>query len=184
MQISKSLLLCLAIAAPCCLPSAARAADAEPENIVKAREALRQKMTELTAEQSAGLSDALPSDTEDLAKARRALRQKLYETQVAYGFGPVTVPVQLPPRDSDEAYKTREALRQKMEGSAAATTQPTQTVRRAAPGPAPFTPLPRVESPYGPDKQQKLQELLRRYQADELTPEQYHQERAKLLAAP
>jgi hypothetical protein len=38
-------------------------------------------------------------------------------------------------------------------------------------------------SPFSTDKQQQLSELLRKYQADEITPEQYHQERAKILAA-
>jgi hypothetical protein len=33
-------------------------------------------------------------------------------------------------------------------------------------------------------KQQQLNDLLRRYQADEVTPAQYHQERAKILAEP
>ena len=32
------------------------------------------------------------------------------------------------------------------------------------------------------EKQQRLQELLRRYQADEISPAQYHEERAKILA--
>ena len=34
------------------------------------------------------------------------------------------------------------------------------------------------------EKQQRLNDLLRRYQADEITPAQYHQERAKILAEP
>ena len=33
-------------------------------------------------------------------------------------------------------------------------------------------------------KQQQLNDLLRRYQSDEITPAQYHQERAKILAQP
>ena len=33
-------------------------------------------------------------------------------------------------------------------------------------------------------KQQQLNDLLRRYQSDEITPAQYHQERAKILAEP
>jgi len=33
-------------------------------------------------------------------------------------------------------------------------------------------------------KEQKLAELLRRYQADEITPYQYHLERAKIVAEP
>jgi hypothetical protein len=34
------------------------------------------------------------------------------------------------------------------------------------------------------DKLQKLSTLLQQYQADRITPEQYHQERAKILAGP
>jgi hypothetical protein len=44
-----------------------------------------------------------------------------------------------------------------------------------------------IESPPLPisaDKEQRLTELLRKYKADELSPEQYHQERAKILAEP
>jgi hypothetical protein len=38
--------------------------------------------------------------------------------------------------------------------------------------------------PISDAKQQKLKDLLRLYQADQLTPEQYHQQRAKILAEP
>ena len=31
---------------------------------------------------------------------------------------------------------------------------------------------------------QRLQELLRKYRADQVTPEEYHQQRAKILAEP
>jgi hypothetical protein len=184
MQMSKLLLLCFAGAALCTAPMA-RSADAENDNIAKAREALWQKMSELEGDQSAGLTDTVPTDTEEMAKARRALRDKLIETQAAYGFAPVTVPVQLPPRDSEDSYKVREALRQKMDAPAAApSAPPAAVVRRAPPGANAFTPMPRVQSPLANEKQQKLQELLRRYQADELTPSQYHEQRAKILAGP
>ena len=33
-------------------------------------------------------------------------------------------------------------------------------------------------------KEQKLADLLRRYQADEITPYEYHMERAKIIAEP
>jgi len=45
-----------------------------------------------------------------------------------------------------------------------------------------FTQLEGPASPLSADKHQRLEELLRRYQADEITPAQYHQERAKILA--
>jgi hypothetical protein len=38
--------------------------------------------------------------------------------------------------------------------------------------------------PISTEKQQKLADLLRRYQADQVTPSQYHEERAKILAEP
>jgi hypothetical protein len=46
------------------------------------------------------------------------------------------------------------------------------------------SPLEPPPLPISNDKQQRLAELLRRYQADQVTPEQYQQERAKILAAP
>jgi hypothetical protein len=48
----------------------------------------------------------------------------------------------------------------------------------AAPAPAPAN----VSAP--PTKEQRLADLLRRYQADEITPYQYHMERAKIIAEP
>jgi len=39
-------------------------------------------------------------------------------------------------------------------------------------------------SPIPAEKQKRLQDLLRKYQADEITPQQYHEERAKILAEP
>jgi hypothetical protein len=39
-------------------------------------------------------------------------------------------------------------------------------------------------SPLSPEKQQSLQALLERYKADEITPEEYHAQRAKILAGP
>jgi len=38
--------------------------------------------------------------------------------------------------------------------------------------------------PISADKDQRLQELLKKYKADQLTPEQYQKERAKILAEP
>jgi hypothetical protein len=49
------------------------------------------------------------------------------------------------------------------------------------------TPVKPLESPPLPisaDKDQRLQELLKKYRADQLTPEQYQAERAKILAEP
>jgi hypothetical protein len=45
-------------------------------------------------------------------------------------------------------------------------------------------PLPTVESRFPKSKAQRLAELLERYRRDEVTPAQYHAERAKILAEP
>ena len=47
-----------------------------------------------------------------------------------------------------------------------------------------FQPLEGPALPISAAKQQRLANLLARYQADEITPAQYHQERAKILAGP
>jgi hypothetical protein len=70
----------------------------------------------------------------------------------------------------------------------------------AAPGPAPaqtptmkpktlkaplaFPPLQGPPPAVAADKEQRLRELLGKYRADQVTPEEYHQQRAKILAEP
>jgi len=50
--------------------------------------------------------------------------------------------------------------------------------------PTVYQPIEGPAAPVSAEKQQRLHELLSRYQADQVTPEQYHAERAKILAAP
>jgi hypothetical protein len=47
-----------------------------------------------------------------------------------------------------------------------------------------FPPLEGPAVPISYEKQQRLAQLLGRYKADQVTPEQYQTERAKILAAP
>jgi hypothetical protein len=59
--------------------------------------------------------------------------------------------------------------------------------KRQAPlpeGPLAFKPLEAPPLPVSVEKQQKLSDLLRKYKVDEVTPEQYHEQRAKILAEP
>jgi len=42
-------------------------------------------------------------------------------------------------------------------------------------------PLPRPESPLTPEQEARLSELLERYKADQIGPEEYHRERARIL---
>ena len=47
-----------------------------------------------------------------------------------------------------------------------------------------FPPLPAPPSPVSVEKQQKLNSLLQRYKVDLISPEQYQEQRAKILAGP
>ena len=47
-----------------------------------------------------------------------------------------------------------------------------------------FEPIQGPPTGFSTGKEQRLKELLDRYMADEVTPDQYHAERAKILAEP
>jgi len=147
----------------------------DPEAEAKARAALHQRMNGTAAQ---------PGDSEQTAKARQAERQKLDEIHADFGYGPITSPLVFPPRDSDADHKLRELLRQKTEQPGPMASTPAMATKPAPPKPGVFPPMQGPPSTLSPAKQQKLTELLQRYKADELTPEQYHLERAKILSEP
>ena len=85
-----------------------------------------------------------------------------------------------PKADPEAIAKAREAVRQRMQSITFA--DPTS---RAGNAPASnFPPLEGPPLPISSQKQQHLYELLQRYKADQVTPEQYQTERAKILAGP
>jgi hypothetical protein len=47
-----------------------------------------------------------------------------------------------------------------------------------------FPPIQGPPPSISAEKQQRMDELLRKYRADQITPEEYHQQRAKILAEP
>lgn len=53
----------------------------------------------------------------------------------------------------------------------------------SSPRPGQYQPLQAPASPLDAARQSQLAELLRRYRAEEITPEQYHTERAKIIGA-
>jgi hypothetical protein len=86
----------------------------------------------------------------------------------------------------------QDAMRAHMEAdkkqmASAAQSQNSQHLNEPKPGMTPGT-VHSLQRPDGPplpisqDKQRRLSDLLQKYKADQLTPEQYHQERAKILA--
>ena len=79
-----------------------------------------------------------------------------------------------------KARKEAEAKAKAEKGKAGQSTTNAPAVRKA-----PVTkPLESPPLPISADKEQRLQELLKKYKADQLTPEQYQTERAKILAEP
>ena len=53
-----------------------------------------------------------------------------------------------------------------------------------SPQPGEYKPLVAPASPFNAAKEAQLAELLQKYRADQITPEQYHAERAKILGTP
>ncbi len=63
-------------------------------------------------------------------------------------------------------------------------TPPAPAVANIPAGDAGFKPMPVPPSSLPLTKEEKLNWLLQRYKADQITPEEYHQQRAALLAKP
>jgi hypothetical protein len=157
----------------------------DSEAIAKAREALRQKMNELEMQPtiatpgqpapavapstpaaasvvqpqpSAAQPAPAPANAENIAKARAAVEQEMKQLKA------------LPPVAAGGAAAPTELVPGK-------TTKQKQILLS-------FPPLQSPPSAVPAAKEQRLQELLRKYRADQITPEEYHQQRAKILAEP
>lgn len=103
------------------------------------------------------------------------------------------------PAEPDAAEKAREAMRKKMselppvqEQAPAVATTPTQppieeyhpakpSVQKPANG---LAPMEAPASSLPASKEQRLQQLLQLYRADQITPQEYHEQRAKILSEP
>jgi len=179
--------------APAPVPSGqATASRPDSEKVAKARQAMEEKMREL---ESQGGQPAVAN--QPIVTQPPATR-------------PVSEPVvtsQPPASTSQPVYRAPEISSTSQPTVSAETSEPLPTpppVNKSAqsepkksqkankprqPTPTP-EPLPRYALPAGPpppvsaEKVQKLDSLLQQYRADRITPEQYHQERAKILAGP
>jgi hypothetical protein len=108
-------------------------------------------------------------DQQSIERARAAVRQKMDEISAAPAPTPAPAPapaVAAAPAPQNEPAPPAEPKK------------PKQPAPRAASG---FEPIAAPPLPISAEKQQKLTELNRRYFADEITPDQYHLERAKIL---
>ena len=157
MQISKSFLLVCAASCTAMLPLRA----AEP------------------AAQSPAAPAALPAvDAETIAKARETLRQKMKELDAqpsALTNAPTRVaatPAPAKPKATASKPETKPVAEKAPKKPAAVKSAPA------------FQPIQAPPPSIPADKQQRLLELLHKYKADELTPEEYHVQRAKIMSEP
>jgi hypothetical protein len=105
-------------------------------------------------------------DEETIAKARAALAQKMNEMDAQTPGVPATAaPTAAQPTAQPFA-------------------QPPTRKPATVKGSQPFAPIQGPAPAISADKEQRLAELLRKYKAEEITPEEYHQQRAKILAEP
>jgi hypothetical protein len=86
------------------------------------------------------------------------------------------------PQDADRQAEISALRRQKAQEEVAVRVENLQKQIKSQPTPS--VP-PAAVAPGGPQsKEQRLADLLRRYSADEITPLEYHTERAKIIAEP
>lgn len=107
-----------------------------------------------------------PAEADAIAKAREAVRHRIGEDS---DVGPKA--------DPEAIAKARESVRQRMQAfsyAQSASGSPSMN----------FPPLEGPPLPISSEKHQRLNELLERYRNDQVTPEQYQAERAKILAGP
>ena len=178
------------------------------EAIAKQREAVRKKMEELQGRPSEEIAVRPPSRPANASRPKPLT--PVEETQPATPIAkqtvkpaprfeevplqPSTTPVQTPaPVPAPTFAPAEQATTANSEPDAQRVVQgqtygAPQMEKKSKKRPNKMTPtfpdLPGPELTISADKHQRLQELLRRYQADEVTPAQYHEERAKILAGP
>ena len=130
-----------------------------------------------------------PVSEESVAKAREDLRQKMnqLETQPpaptnALASAPIPAPKAATPTPAQKRVPA------KLQGTNAipADAQPKAQKLSQKPAKAPqaFAPIQAPPPAISASKEARLAELLRKYKADEITPEEYHQQRAKVLSEP
>ena len=157
-------------------------AAVEADNAARAREALRQQMANL---QFGPVPDAI--ENANMARARAALRQEMaaLEGGADGTFGPVPSAV-----TAANASQFQAALRQEMarqQRTSAMTKMHAKAARPSAVNAPLLPPPPVMEVPLSPltgAKAARLAELLKRYDADQITPKEYHTQRAAIVAEP
>jgi len=108
--------------------------------------------------------------------------------EAANGFSAVPATAAVPSSDPEQIAKAREAMRQKMQASEVAVKAAPEAGQPPHPSRAEkgskFPPLQAPPTGLSSNQEQQLASLLQKYKADDITPEQYQAERAKILAGP
>jgi hypothetical protein len=108
---------------------------------------------------------------EQMNQAQQALQEKMSQ------MGPEPKQENLKEATSNEVKPESRAVRAPAQAS-------TTAAKRAPVTKTKLPPLPAPPSPVSASKEQQLQNLLQQYTSDQISPEQYHQQRAKILSEP
>jgi len=177
-------------------------AGPDSEAQAKLREAMRQKMEELNAQAapvSAPMAPPAPQPKEVIFEPAPAPRPVTVVVPVPVESTPAAPRVEsvFTPVDSAAAETQNDQLLQalraklaeeKATNPAPVVAAPVAPARPAAVSAAPVLSIPLTAnmeappSPFSSSKQSRLAELLRRYEADQITPLEYHTQRAQIIA--
>jgi len=116
-----------------------------------------------------------PADSENIAKAREALREKMKELEAKPSVSTNT------PAAKQTGAKSQPTVKKTEAKSAVEKASKKSAAVKSAPV---FSPIQAPPPSISADKQQRLAELLRKYKAEDITPEEYHQQRAKIMSEP
>lgn len=168
------------------LPATSPAAPASrmtSEQAAQLREALRQKMAELDAQEKSGQPTFAPAPTTSEAKSPAAIKAE--QKAAAAEAKRQAEEAKAQERAAAEAQKRAAATeKQRWEDESKAKSTKSKPVTVTKANAATFAPVEPLPSAVPASKDAKLADLLRKYKADAITPEEYHKERAKVLADP
>lgn len=173
----------------------------DDEAIARARAAMRQEIQDLKVQQQPAPRRAAPAKSVARTPAPPVTQPTPLPPVAPVAAPTPAAPVIISPvtQDDEAVVRARAAMRQETHQSAAPAPAPAVHGRVKAPrggatvvfpeAPAPSV-APSIRSPEAPPspipatKELELAELLRKYRADEISPEDYHKQRAAILARP
>lgn len=120
------------------------------------------------------------SNPEAIEKAQRALEEKMNEMQTTGSQTPATAQAPMETaRPKNNFQPVNPSTVRTPSQPPVALPEPNPYMVQTPPG---FTPLPPPPPAVSASKEQKLDKLLQLYMADKISPEEYHDQRAKILA--